>query len=80
MAALAEAFGWSEEFILLQLPLARGEQYYHWLLRKAGWRTYAPTSSAAEQVIQVEAALPAWVAREVDPELLAAAARFENTR
>lgn len=44
---------WPEEFILIWLPLARAEQYYHALLRRANWRTYARPDLAPDQ--QVEA-------------------------
>lgn len=55
MTALACEFSWSEEFILLWLPRARGEQYYHALLRRAGWRTFAPAASAEDQLAAYEA-------------------------
>ena len=49
VTALACEFHWSEEFILTGLPIARGEQYYHALLRRSRWRTYETAEDSAEQ-------------------------------
>lgn len=74
MTALAVEFGWSEEFILLWLPLSRAEQYYHALLRRADWLTTLPLPRASEQAAQL-AAKP--LTMEVPPEVAAALARFD---
>lgn len=80
MTSLATEFPWSENFVLIHLPVSRAEQYYHALLRRAGWRTYAlETFNAAIQIAAYAAAreaMPApWL--EPDPDVDAALARFD---
>ena len=79
MTALACAFGWTEEFILIWLPGDRGEQYYHALLRRAGWRTYVPQPPREAQLEGLSTAQQfiARAAEAPDPELAAALARFD---
>lgn len=48
---LAEATGWSEDFILWQLPLARGNQYVHAILCSHGASTL-PTSAAMNELMK----------------------------
>lgn len=76
---MAEAFHWSEAYILgierdrdgrwVGLPLSRAEQYYHWLLRRARWRTYAPAESAESQLDRLDKAILTWAPGGVDPEV-----------
>ena len=44
MYGIARDTGWPEEFILWQLPLARGLQYYHCALQSANLWTLEPTT------------------------------------
>ena len=76
VVTLAAEFGWPEDFILLWLPVARGEQYYHALLRRIGWRTYLPAPPVAEQLAELDAAAAGIAGFDVDPEMEAAWARF----
>lgn len=52
---LARETGWSEHFILWELPLSRALQYHHCVLRASLTWTVAPTdtSSLAEQAQRV---------------------------
>lgn len=73
-------------FILVWLPLARAEQYYHAHLRRHGWRTYAPAAPADEQLATIEAAMgetaPAeeWPKFENDPDVEALWQRFADRK
>ena len=59
----------------MRLPLARAEQYYHALLRRADWTTTLPLPRAEEQAAALAAApAPAFAP---PPELAAALARFD---
>jgi hypothetical protein len=53
VVTLAEATGWSEEFILWALPLARGEQYLHAILVSHGANT-RPTANALKELLEPE--------------------------
>lgn len=80
VTALACEFGWSEEYICVWLSVSRAEQYYHALLRRAKWRTYAPPELNADEqaaaLAQERGAHPApWAA--LDPEVEAVWARFD---
>ena len=81
MTVLACAFGWTEEYILLWLPGDRGEQYYHGLLRRAGWRTYVPHPPRESQLAALAESqgIIEEAASAVDPDLEAALARFDLT-
>ena len=74
MASLAQNFPWSEEFILLWLPVARGEQYYHHLLRGARYRTYAPVE--IESVSDQVAAMTEIPTLAISPELESVLAKW----
>ncbi len=80
MTALAVETGWSEVFILVWLPLARAEQYYHTLLRRAGWSTYLPAPPVGEQLAAFDDGADDRAMSDTDPELEAAFARFQNQR
>jgi hypothetical protein len=49
---IARDTGWSEEFILWQLPLPRALQYYHCALQAAGlWTLEPPDPQAAREMV-----------------------------
>jgi hypothetical protein len=50
---LANATGWSEHFILWELPLARGLQYQHAAICLNGGKTIPTKSAAAKEAIDV---------------------------
>jgi hypothetical protein len=47
---LAKETGWSEQFILWELPMSRALQYYHAALWTNGAWTIAPRESAAAEL------------------------------
>lgn len=50
---LANATGWTERFILWDLPLARGLQYQHAAICYNGGKTYPTTASMKAELIDV---------------------------
>jgi len=54
---LAEKTGWSEHFILWELPLKRLHQYYHVALRSSDLWTVIPMPSATNMAQQALAAV-----------------------
>lgn len=54
---LAMNTGWSEEFILWELPLARGLQYQHAALYANGAKTVATSATVEAELKALEASL-----------------------
>lgn len=77
ITTLAAEFHWTEQFILMELPLARAEQYYHALLRRHGWRTYIPAAKPERQMEALEECWGTAPDLTLPPELEAAFLRFE---
>lgn len=63
MFTLARETGWSEHFILWELPFPRALQYYHCALRASLAWTVKPGPAPAQQIEHMKALgalLPAW--------------------
>jgi len=60
---LARETGWSERFILLELPLSRALQYRHAILRGAGYWTVPPAAAPVEQLSRLRQLIQAKVVR-----------------
>lgn len=52
---LARETGWTEQFILYDLPLSRALQYRHAILRAAGYWTLAPHAAPQQQWAKLKA-------------------------
>lgn len=68
---------WSENFILVWLPVPRGEQYYHALLKRSGFRTYPRQATETNWLPAAPTEEPAMLPPlEDDAELAEAMRRF----
>lgn len=54
---LARETGWSEQFILFELPLSRALQYRHAIKRDEGFWTVSPSAAPAEQLSRLRSLL-----------------------
>jgi len=54
---LATETGWSEIYILRELPLSRALQYRHVILRRRGFWTLAPDAAPKTQLAKLRGAL-----------------------
>ncbi len=61
---------------MLHLPASRAEMYFHAILRKHGWRTFAPLLAAETQREALASApAPAW---QLPPELGTLQSQFDK--
>ena len=51
MYTIAKDTGWSEDFIIWRLPMARALQYYHCALQAANLWTLEPSTEASIQAL-----------------------------
>jgi len=52
-----ESGGWSEEYILYELPFSRAMQYRHVILRRRGYWTLAPNAALQTQLSRAKGRL-----------------------
>jgi len=62
-----ESGGWSERYILLELPFSRAMQYRHVILRRRGIWTLAPNAAPEKQISRLRSAASAIMARFQKP-------------
>ena len=68
MFTLARETGWSEGFLIWELPLPRALQYYHCALRSALAWTVEPGPAATEQLRRLETLAASLLAEDEDAE------------